>query len=129
MKVVVCGSYGDLEGFLKVLGKFQNEYGPSNVFPNSGHMEKAMPCAIAHHVIGKETNETILARSELMRTYFDRIDSADLVVFVNEKNGKEHYGVGTTMEIGYAFSTGKRLFFTREPTNSNILSLLKISRT
>lgn len=127
MKVVVCGSYGDLEGFLKVLKIVQQQYGASNVFPDKEHMEKSTSCIFAHHVIDKETSETIITRSGLMQSYFDHIDTADLVVIVNEKNEQEHYGVGTTVEIGYAFAKSKRICFTRKPTDSNILSLMKTS--
>lgn len=128
MQIVVCGSYGDLEGFMKVLDALQQKYGASSVFPDKEHMEKSMPCIFAHHVSDKETMETTLARSSLMQSYFDHIDSADLVVIINEKNGQEHYGVGTTIELGYALAKGKRICFTRQPTNSNVLSLLEVSK-
>jgi len=64
-----------------------------------------------------------------MRIYFDQIDGADLVVIVNEKKGKEYYGIGTTIELGYAFAKGKRIRFTRRPMESNIVSLLMTSKT
>lgn len=124
---MVCGSYGDLENFFNVLNAVQKKYGVENVFPDKEHMERSMPCIFAHHVVGKETNETIISRSKLMQSYFQHIDSADLVVIINEKNGQEHYGVGTTMEIGYAFAKNKRIHFIKEPTDSNILSLIAIS--
>ncbi len=127
MKVVVCGSYGDLEGFLEVLAACQEKYGLSNVFPNKEHMEKSMPCIFAHHVIERETEVSIATRAKLMESYFVNIDTADLVVVHNEKNGNEYYGTGTTVELGYAFAKGKKICFTRQPTNSNILSLLKSS--
>jgi nucleoside 2-deoxyribosyltransferase len=129
VKVVVCGSYGDLDGFLKVLDAFQQKYGTSNVFPDKEHLEKSMPCILAHHILDKETIETTFARSGLMQSYFDHIDSADLVIIVNEKSGQEHYGVGTTIELGYALARGKRIRFTRQPTNSNVLSLLEVSKS
>lgn len=88
-------------------------------------MEKSMPCIFAHHVIEKETETTIATRAKLMESYFENIDSADLVVVNNVKNGSEHYGTGTTIELGYAFARGKKICFTRQPTDSNILSLLK----
>jgi nucleoside 2-deoxyribosyltransferase len=125
VKVVVCGSYGDLERFYKVLTACQEKYGASNVFPDKKHMEKSIPCIFAHHVVAKETDESISNRSKLMQSYFTHIDCADLIIIVNEKNGSEHYGVGTTIELGYAFAKGKSIFFTRPPTNSNILSLMK----
>lgn len=111
---------------MEILHECQEKYGPSNVFPNKEHMESSMPCIFAHHVAEKETEATIETRSRLMRHYFDQIDSADLVIILNEKNGCEHYGVGTTMELGYAYAKGKKICFARQPTNSNILSLLKI---
>ncbi len=126
MKVVVCGSFGDLEGFLQILQICQHTYGITNVFPNKDHMEKSMPCIFAHHVMEKETENTVTTRAELMKDYFNNIDAADLVVFVNEKNGQEYYGTGTTIELGYAFSKNKKIFFTMQPTNPNLLSLLKI---
>jgi nucleoside 2-deoxyribosyltransferase len=125
VKVVVCGSYGDLEGFLEILRACQEKYGITNVFPNKDHIEKSMQCIFAHHVIQKETENTIATRAKLMESYFINIDTADLVVVRNEKNGNEHYGTGTTIELGYAFARGKKIFFTRQPTNSNVLSLLK----
>lgn len=122
---MVCGSYGDLEGFLKVLENLRKKYGASNVFPDKEHMEKSMPCIFAHHVIDRETDETITARSRLMESYFNHIDSADLVVILNEKNGIEHYGVGTMVELGYSFARGKKVSFTKQPKDSNVLSLVK----
>jgi nucleoside 2-deoxyribosyltransferase len=125
LKIVLCGSYGDLDNFLKVLANLQQKYGASNVFPDSDHIEKSMPCIFAHHVIERDTAKTTIARSRLMESYFRHIDSADLVVLLNEKDGEEYYGVGTTIELGYAIAKGKRIRFTRQPTDSNILSLLK----
>jgi Nucleoside 2-deoxyribosyltransferase len=126
MQVVVCGSFGDLEGFLQCLHIFQAKYGTANVFPNKEHMEASMPCILAHHVLEKETDKTIVKRAQLMETYFKRIDAADLIVVVNQKNGEEYYGTGTTIEIGYALARGKRVHFIKEPTNPNILSLMRI---
>jgi hypothetical protein len=126
MKVVVCGSYGDFEGFLQVLHFFQEKYGSTNVFPDKEHLEKSRPCIFAHHVLKNDTDETVTTRSKLMQAYFDKIEVADIVVIINEKSDCEYYGVGTTMELGYALAKGKRIVFTRQPTNSNILSLLKM---
>jgi nucleoside 2-deoxyribosyltransferase len=125
MKVVVCGSYGDIDGFLKVLRNFQQEYGKQRVFPNGEHLRQSEPCIKAHHASGHDTEETIAMRSKLMQIYFSQIDRADLVVIRNEKNGKEHYGTGTTIELGYAIAKGKKILLTRKPTDSNILSLTK----
>jgi nucleoside 2-deoxyribosyltransferase len=123
LKIVVCGSYGDMKHFLEVLERLKREHGEQNVFPTREHLKRSEPCIEAHHRQKGETDETLAIRSELMRTYFDQIDRANLVEIVNEKNGKEHYGVGTTIELGYAFAKGKRIQFTRKPTNANILSL------
>jgi len=125
MKVVVCGSYGDINGFLKVLKYFQQEYGEQCVFPDREHLRQSEPCIKAHHASGGDTEETIDMRSKLMQIYFSQIDCADLVVIRNEKNGKEHYGTGTTIELGYAIAKGKKILLTRKATDSNILSLTK----
>ncbi len=127
MKVVVCGSYGDINGFLRALHFFQESYGSANVFPDSEHLEKSKPCIFAHHITKNETEETVTTRAKLMQAYFDNIENADIVIIVNEKNKQEYYGIGTTMELGFALAKGKRIVFTRQPTNSNILSLLKAS--
>jgi len=124
MKIVVCGSYGDIKGFLKVLERFQRELGKQNVFPDEQHLRESKPCIEAHHGLGEETSATLMTRSRLMKVYFRQIDLADLVVVRNEKNGKEYYGTGTAIELGYAIAKGKRILFTRKPTNSNILSLM-----
>ena len=126
MRIVVCGSYGDLDYFLQILRSFQEKYGTSNVFPNKDHIERSKPCIYAHHVLKEETDETLIIRARLMQKYFAAIDDSDLVIVINEKAGQEHYGVGTIIEMGYAHARGKKIFFTREPTNSNILSLLKM---
>lgn len=126
MKVVVCGSYGDFDGFLKVLHFFQEKYGSTDVFPDREHLEKSRPCIFAHHILKNDTEETVAMRSKLMQIYFDKIEVADLVVIINEKGGHEYYGTGTTMELGYALAKNKKILFTRKPTNSNILSLLKM---
>jgi nucleoside 2-deoxyribosyltransferase len=122
-KVVVCGSYGDLKVFLNWLTWYQQQYGKENVFPTIQHLRDSESCINAHHKGQGETDQTLELRSQLMRRYFDRIGEADLVVIVNEKHGKEHYGTGTTIEIGYAFAKGKQIKFTRTPTNANVLSL------
>jgi nucleoside 2-deoxyribosyltransferase len=124
LKVVVCGSYGDMKTFVETLINFRLEHGNQNVFPNERHLQRSSPCIEAHHGKKGETEATIETRSKLMKSYFERIDHADLVVIVNEKNGAEYYGVGTTVELGYAFAKGKTIRFTRKPTNPNILSLV-----
>jgi nucleoside 2-deoxyribosyltransferase len=59
-----------------------------------------------------------------MKIYFDHIDDAEVVVILNEKGGREYYGIGTTIELGYALARNKRIAFTRHATNPNILSLM-----
>lgn len=124
MKVVVCGSYGDFDGFLQVLRHFQEKHGKQNVFPDERHLRQSIPCIKAHHISGNETKETITVRSKLMKVYFNHIDRADLVVIRNQKNEKEYYGIGTTVELGYAVAKGKKILFTQKPTDPNILSLM-----
>jgi nucleoside 2-deoxyribosyltransferase len=124
LKVVVCGSFGDMKTFVETLNNFRLEHGNQNVFPNERHLQRSSPCIEAHHGNKGETETTIETRSRLMKSFFKRIDNADLVVIVNEKNGSEYYGVGTTMELGYAFAKGKTIHFIRKPTNPNILSLI-----
>lgn len=128
MRVVVCGSYGDMRTFTEALNSCKLRHGAQNVFPDEKHLQRSSPCIEAHHVRKEETESTIEARSRLMKVYFEQIDHADLVVIVNEKNGKEYYGVGTTLELGYAFAKGKMLHFKRKPTNPNILSLINGQR-
>lgn len=113
-----------MSSFLEVLSYYRQMFGESNVFPDKEHLERSRPCIEAHHGHKEETEYTIMTRSTLMESYFKQIDHADLIVVMNEKNGEEHYGVGTTLELGYAFSKGKRIQFTRKPTNPNILSLI-----
>lgn len=124
LKIVVCGTYGDMKHFNEVLKHFRGKYGEQNVFPDADHLERSRPCIEAHHEGKCETAETVKIRSELMKMYFSQIDKADLIVIVNEKKGREYYGVGTTIELGYAFAKDKRIHFTMKPTNPNILSLL-----
>lgn len=126
MKVVVCGTYQDIRRFKEILSRFRKEFGKGNVFPDEEHLERSAPCVEAHHKGKRETSETIKLRSELMRKYFSQMDDADLIVIVNEKNGEEYYGVGTTIELGYAVAKYKRIEFTMKPTNSNIVSLLSL---
>ncbi len=123
MKVVVCGSYGDMKRFREVLEHQRSLHGKANVFPTDEHLERSQICIDAHHAGKGETLETLRIRSELMLTYFDHIDQADLVVIVNEKNGEEHYGVGTMLELGHAHARGIQFVFTRTVTNANIQSL------
>ena len=125
MKVVICGSYGNLEYFEHILRIFQEKYGKANVFPDDKHLERSRPCIYTHHVAKQETSETIIIRARLMQRYFDAIDDSNLVIVINEKSGQEYYGVGTTLEVGYAHAKRKKLLFTREPTNANILSLIE----
>lgn len=118
-----------MKRFTELLEVFRQEYGEQNVFPNAKHLERSKPCVQAHHENMGETSGTIATRSELMKNYFDEICHADLVVIMNEKKGEEHYGTGTTIELGYAFAKGKKIHFTRKPTNANILSLMLTAKT
>lgn len=120
----MCGSYGDLQSFHRILKQLRQEYGQENVFPNDEHLKRSSPCIEAHHRHGSETSETIALRSKLMKIYFDHIDDAEVVVILNEKGGREYYGIGTTIELGYALARNKRIAFTRHATNPNILSLM-----
>ena len=129
LRVVLCGSYGDLQSFRRILKQLVREYGQENVFPNDEHLKRSSPCIEAHHRHAIETSETIALRSELMKTYFDHIDNAEVVVIMNEKKGTEYYGIGTTIELGYALARNKRIAFTRRPSNSNILSLMLSHKT
>jgi len=122
--VVLCGTYGDLQSFRRILKQLRQDYGQGNVFPNDEHLKRSSPCIRAHHGRERETPETIALRSELMKAYFDHIDHAELVVIVNEKKGREYYGIGTMIELGYALAAHKRIAFTRRPRNSNIRSLM-----
>jgi nucleoside 2-deoxyribosyltransferase len=124
MKVVVCGTYADLTRFKEVLRRAKSKFGKDNVFPDEKHLIRSMPCIEAHHEGKVETPEIRRLRSELMKAYFSQIDVADLVLVMNEKRGKEYYGVGTTLELGYAIAKNKRVQFTMKPTNANIMSLL-----
>jgi nucleoside 2-deoxyribosyltransferase len=124
LKVVVCGSYGDMKTFIKTLNSCRRKYGAQNVFPDEEHLRRSSPCIESHHGNKGETEATIETRSRLMKIYFEQIDHADLIVIMNEKNGEEYYGVGTTLELGYAFAKSKIIHFTREPANPNILSLI-----
>ena len=127
MKVVVCGSYGDLEGFRSVLETFRKIYGSKNVFPTEEHLVESSPCIEAHHQNKGETEDSLELRAKLMQRYFEHIDKAGLIIVVNEKHGKEHYGTGTAIEIGYAYAKGKTIRFARTPKeNANIVSLLRI---
>ena len=129
MKVVVCGSYGDMTTFYETLNSCRRKHGLQNVFPNEEHLQRSSPCIEAHHGNKGETKGTIDTRTALMKIYFEHIDYADLIVIVNEKNGEEYYGVGTTLELGYAFAKDKTICFTRKPTNPNILSLINGYKT
>ena len=126
-KVVLCGSYGNLNRFLGALRQLKETYSSDNVFPTKDHLKESKSCIEAHHGGKGETAETLTRRSELMMEYFRRIDDADLVVILNEKEGKEYYGVGTMIELGYAVAKKKKIVFVRKPSDSNILSLQLIN--
>jgi len=128
-KIVICGSYGDLDRFRDVLEQYKYRYGKQNVFPTRRHLRRSEVCIEAHHGGKGETEETLALRSELMKTYFKKIDQADLIVVVNEKMGKEYYGVGTMIELGYAYAKGKKIRFTTGPMDSNALSLIRTNIT
>ncbi len=124
MKVVICGSYGDLKRFQEILEQYRKKYGKNNVFPSNEHLKQSEPCIESHHGKNNETNETLMIRSKLMNDYFDQIEKADIIVINNEKNGMEYYGIGTTIELGFAYARKKRIIFTKDPTNPNIRSLI-----
>ena len=117
-----------MKTFLTVLVYFRDIYGEWNVFPSDVHLRSSELCIEAHHKGKGETEETIELRSKLMQRYFEMIDDADLVVVVNEKNGQEYYGVGTMIELGYAFAKKKVVRFKRKPTDANIMSLALLER-
>jgi len=126
MKVVVCGSYGDFNTFVELLDYTRKHFETEQVFPDQAHLDEAQPSIMAHHVTNVETAETVDVRSKLMMHYFQAIDKADVVIVMNEKNGREYYGTGTMLELGYALAKSKIIYLTRHPTNPNIMSLLKI---
>jgi nucleoside 2-deoxyribosyltransferase len=64
-----------------------------------------------------------------MINYFKQIDEADIVIIKNEKNGEEYCGVGTTLELGYAFAKGKMVLLTKRPTNPNLCVFYEILPT
>lgn len=85
MKIVLCGSYGDMDRFLEILQICKQKYGVDNVFPDDEHLKQSEPCIEAHHRDKPETNKTISIRAQLMRKYFEYIDKSDLVLIMNEK--------------------------------------------
>jgi len=67
MKVVVCGSYGDMDRFKQVLDLCRLRSGTENVFPSDQHLAESSVCIEAHHGGKGETSETIKLRSELIK--------------------------------------------------------------
>ena len=112
-----------MELIQSVITEYKKIYGNENVFPTQQHLDESQVCIRAHHEGKGETYETLHLRAQLMLRYFKKIAEADTIVFVNEKYGKEYYGVGTLIELGYAFAHGKRILFYHTPTNANIQSL------
>lgn len=122
MKVVVSGSFGDLRSIRYVINMLESR-GYEVIFPTEKHFIDSKPCIEAHHEDKGETSDTIALRAKYMKLYFDKIRECDILWVANMKHGKEHLGIGTAMEIGFAYALGKRIYFVEEPTDANVLSM------
>jgi len=99
-RVVICGSYRNIEGMLE-LAKRLEEAGYDVTVPNN------VPFPAAENPIKQACNRMF---------YFQRIEQAHHIIIYC----KDYLGVGTAMELGYSLARNKRLYLSHE---SNIPEL------
>lgn len=61
-----------------------------------------------------------------METYFRMIRQADFIYVYNQKEGKEYYGLNTSIEIGYAHCLGKAFTSKLPATKPELKHLLAV---
>lgn len=134
MKAVVCGSFSNLGLINKVIEQLKEE--GYDVFPSEEWFEF---CKYAIHMTHKRKEEdkrSLYLKYQAQRIYAHNVMGADLIYFVNEKNGKEYYGVGSTIELGIALvnyldlefeAERPKIRFHRPPTDPNIRAWFEVS--
>lgn len=114
MKVVVCGSFGDMPTLLNAISLLRRS-GHDIIMPTEEHLRDSQPCIDAHHLGKEETTQTRELRAWLEAQYLAKIRMADLVYFVNEKFSDEHLGTGAAVELGFTLALQLPVMFHREP--------------
>lgn len=124
MKIVIAGSFAEADKILKLREQFMAL--GHEVFPTPEHIEASRKPIEAHHKGKGETEETLAIRAELMNTYFRKIEDCDVLYVMNEKAGKEHFGIGAALEVGFAYALDRKIMFGRTPTDGNALSMKRL---
>ena len=119
MSIVIVGSFKNKSGILEKRKELLKD--GCNVFPDEKFFVGAGPIIRAHHFDKKPLSPSLLTRlAERERTYLEEILLCDLVYVLNEKDGDEHIGLATAIEIGYALALGIPIVFHREPTDQHL---------
>ena len=125
MKIVVCGSFGDIDSFLGYVAHLVRQ--GHEVYPSVIHIEQSKQIIMSQHIEKRDSYSELGTVSELratmMKKYFKKIRECDVVHIYNRKFGKEHIGLGAAMEIGYAYALGKKVEFVIKPSDGNVASM------
>lgn len=97
MKFVICASMVNDAEVQRLRTRMQERFGHSSIV-----IPFDVPYNRTHEPAKKAANR---------RFYFRAIDEADVVIVFT----KNHVGIGTALEIGYALGQGKQIRFTHEP--------------
>lgn len=122
MKIVVSGSYGDLESIYDAI-KALEESGDEVIYPTPAHIVASRVCIEADHGGRGDTEVTVKQRAKMMNNFFNKIKECDALYMKNLKHEVEHIGLGAAMEIGFAYALGKIILFHEEPTDASTKSM------
>jgi hypothetical protein len=124
MKATVIGSFSDLRAFIGKCEELRLQ--GYEVFPSKEWIEQGMEIIRHHHTLQKDLPEDLLKLlAEREKEYFRNIRESGIIYVFNEKNGKEHIGHATALEIGVALALGKSIEFWREPTDQHFKIIFK----
>jgi nucleoside 2-deoxyribosyltransferase len=126
MKAVIVGSFGDLKTIYSAI-RAVIRAGHEVIQPTVEHINASIACAEADSGGKGDTEETVKLRARLMKEYFEFIKECDVIYVANIKQGKTYVGIGTAIDVGYAYALGKKIVFLRNPANSNMKSMKYLS--
>lgn len=119
MKIVIVGSFKNKNNILKKREEFLEQ--GNEVFPDEQFFDGGKPIILAHHFDKVPLSPTLLKMlAERERIYLREISKCSEVYVMNEKDGEEHIGLATAIEIGFALALGKMIIFEREPSDQHV---------
>jgi len=124
LKVTIISSWSDLDLVRKVRSDLEYR-GYKVIAPTEEWLRFCIATIKIHREKrGKEPEWAAQEKALNMMKYFKFIEESDFVYVINVKDGKEYYGLNTSMEIGVALWLGKPIVTHIPPT---MLELRKLT--